>query len=268
MSEQPELELTPRRLTRSAEPRLVWHLATNQLNLMFLLAAGLVTGPKGFGRKYYLDPLSVAPGWIPLFAERIPARCAGAGDRGGASPPRASLPPSTWVHCAARSGRSTARGSCGSCNGPTRRAATSRCSSFRRRCRSAGCKPSCFRPRRPVRRSASRPRTMPTSRSMPTSSRSRPSLFRSGPRSVLADRGTGAARSGSVAAPGLGGRRGAGPARRARQPGECLGRGRTAVGRSRRRRRPTTPTIRYCMRCSNGRRAPALRTRARYRPEH
>jgi len=48
-------------------------LKTPDDDLMFLLAAGLVTGPKGFGRKYYLDPLSVAPGWIPLFGERIPA---------------------------------------------------------------------------------------------------------------------------------------------------------------------------------------------------
>jgi len=72
MSERPDLELTAREIPPNREPRLAWHLATNQLNLMFMLAAGLVTGPKGMGRKYYLDPLSVAPGWVPLFAERIP----------------------------------------------------------------------------------------------------------------------------------------------------------------------------------------------------
>jgi hypothetical protein len=72
MSEQPELELAAQEAPRGREPRRVWHLVTNQLNLMFLLAAGLVPGPRGFGRKYYLDPLSVAPGWIPLFADRIP----------------------------------------------------------------------------------------------------------------------------------------------------------------------------------------------------
>ena len=55
-----------------APPRLVWHLPTNQLNLMYMLAAGLVTGPKGFGRKYYQDALSIYPGWLPLFAEAIP----------------------------------------------------------------------------------------------------------------------------------------------------------------------------------------------------
>jgi hypothetical protein len=55
------------------KPRSRWHLLTNQLNLMYLLAAGLVPGPRGFGNKYYQDPLSVAPGWIPLFANAIPA---------------------------------------------------------------------------------------------------------------------------------------------------------------------------------------------------
>ena len=53
-------------------PRRYWHLATNQLNLMYMLAAGLITGPRGFGRKYYRDALGTLPGLIPLFAERIP----------------------------------------------------------------------------------------------------------------------------------------------------------------------------------------------------
>ncbi len=55
-----------------APPRLTWHLPTNQLNLMYLLAAGVITGPKGFGRKYYQDVLSICPGWLPLFAAAIP----------------------------------------------------------------------------------------------------------------------------------------------------------------------------------------------------
>ena len=62
----------PTPTTTPAPPRLTWHLPTNQLNLMYLLAAGLVTGPKGFGRKYYQDVLSVSPGWLPLFAAAIP----------------------------------------------------------------------------------------------------------------------------------------------------------------------------------------------------
>ena len=52
---------------RSVAP-VEWYLVTNQLNLMFMLAAGLVTGPTGFGGKYYRDPLAGCPGWIPLFA--------------------------------------------------------------------------------------------------------------------------------------------------------------------------------------------------------
>lgn len=63
---------TATRAPASAPPRLVWHLPTNQLNLMYMLAAGLVTGPKGLGRKYYQDALALCPGWLPLFAEAIP----------------------------------------------------------------------------------------------------------------------------------------------------------------------------------------------------
>lgn len=54
-------------------PRPPWHLVTNQLNLMYLLAAGLITGPRGLGQKYYRDPLGAVPGLIPLFAGRVPA---------------------------------------------------------------------------------------------------------------------------------------------------------------------------------------------------
>jgi hypothetical protein len=74
--EHPSLELTePVMASADApreKPRQSWHLVTNQLNLMYLLSAGLVPGPKGFGGKYYADPLSVAPGWIPLFDDAIP----------------------------------------------------------------------------------------------------------------------------------------------------------------------------------------------------
>lgn len=55
------------------KPR-TWYLATNQLNLMFMLAGGLLTGPAGFGRKYFSDALATCPGWLPLFADSIPKR--------------------------------------------------------------------------------------------------------------------------------------------------------------------------------------------------
>ena len=47
-------------------------LATNHLNLMYMLAAGLVMPPAGFGDKYYRDTLECFPGWIPLFIDKVP----------------------------------------------------------------------------------------------------------------------------------------------------------------------------------------------------
>ena len=58
---------------RNAKVRSPWYLVSNQLNLMYLLAAGLISGPRGFAGKYYQDPLALMPGWIPLFAGNIPA---------------------------------------------------------------------------------------------------------------------------------------------------------------------------------------------------
>ena len=51
-----------------------WYFVTNQLNLMYMLAAGMIMPPKGFGKKYYEDSLNVVPGWIPLFAGTVPKR--------------------------------------------------------------------------------------------------------------------------------------------------------------------------------------------------
>lgn len=47
-------------------------LVTNHLNLMYMLAAGLVMPPEGFGGKYYRDTLECFPGWIPLFVDKAP----------------------------------------------------------------------------------------------------------------------------------------------------------------------------------------------------
>lgn len=44
-----------------------WFMVTNHRNLCYMLAAGLILPPAGFGQKYYTDSLSLAPGWIPLF---------------------------------------------------------------------------------------------------------------------------------------------------------------------------------------------------------
>lgn len=45
-------------------------LVTNHMNMMFMLSAGLIMPPAGFGNKYYKDTLGVFPGWIPVFIER------------------------------------------------------------------------------------------------------------------------------------------------------------------------------------------------------
>lgn len=49
-----------------------WLFVSNHLNLMYMMAAGLVMPPKGFGNKYYQDTLAAYPGWIPLFANDVP----------------------------------------------------------------------------------------------------------------------------------------------------------------------------------------------------
>ncbi|MDR0700989.1 MAG: hypothetical protein LBF61_01035 [Azoarcus sp.] len=51
---------------------LPWRLASNHQNLSYMLAAGLLMGPRGFGGRYYADSLSRCPGWILLFRGRVP----------------------------------------------------------------------------------------------------------------------------------------------------------------------------------------------------
>ena len=56
----------PSLITR--EPKR-WLFVTNHLNLLYMLATGLIMPPKGFGKKYYQDTLATYPGWIPIFAD-------------------------------------------------------------------------------------------------------------------------------------------------------------------------------------------------------
>ena len=61
-------------------------LVTNDRNLMYMLAAGLLMPPSGFGGKHYRDTLSAFPGWLPLFI----------GPAGGVpSPPSAAVKDAT-----------------------------------------------------------------------------------------------------------------------------------------------------------------------------
>ena len=72
-------------------------LVTNHLNLLYMLAAGLLLPKSGFGEKYYRDTLEVCPGWLPLFT---PAR---AGPRSSTPSPRPGISgPARWSsRCAA-----------------------------------------------------------------------------------------------------------------------------------------------------------------------
>jgi len=43
------------------------------MNVLYMMAAGLVMEPAGF-RKYYVDSLQANPGWVPLFRDELPAQ--------------------------------------------------------------------------------------------------------------------------------------------------------------------------------------------------
>jgi len=51
-----------------------WYLVTNHLNLLYMLAAGLVMEPSGFRGKHYVDSLGAIPGWVPFFRDAVPAK--------------------------------------------------------------------------------------------------------------------------------------------------------------------------------------------------
>lgn len=62
---------TPKKPQSRRKPARIWHLVTNHQNMLYMLAAGMVMGPAGFRGKHYPDPLSVYPGWIPLFRDKV-----------------------------------------------------------------------------------------------------------------------------------------------------------------------------------------------------
>jgi hypothetical protein len=49
-----------------------WLFASNHVNFLTMLSAGLLMSPKGFGDKYFVDSLNNFPGWIPFFAGAVP----------------------------------------------------------------------------------------------------------------------------------------------------------------------------------------------------
>ena len=56
------------------KPPQPWYLVTNHLNLLYMLAAGLVMGPSGFRGKHYVDSLGAIPGWVPFFRDAVPVK--------------------------------------------------------------------------------------------------------------------------------------------------------------------------------------------------
>ena len=74
MGEADQLTLEINTDAKAEVPTPQWGLlGTNHLNLMYMLATGLVMPPAGFGEKYYRDTLECFPGWIPLFVDKAPA---------------------------------------------------------------------------------------------------------------------------------------------------------------------------------------------------
>jgi len=57
---------------RTPSAQMAWHLVTNHMNALYILAAGLVMEPSGFRGKHYADSLGLIPGWIPLLRDVIP----------------------------------------------------------------------------------------------------------------------------------------------------------------------------------------------------
>ena len=62
---------TPKKPRSRRKTARIWHLVTNHQNMLYMLAAGMVMGPAGFRGKHYADSLSVYPGLIPLFRDKV-----------------------------------------------------------------------------------------------------------------------------------------------------------------------------------------------------
>ncbi|MDB4630983.1 hypothetical protein OAF61_00650 [Pseudomonadales bacterium] len=57
---------------KKLEPVKSWHMVTNQINLFYMIAAGMIMSPEGFGKKYYQDNVSIFPGYLPVFPNQVP----------------------------------------------------------------------------------------------------------------------------------------------------------------------------------------------------
>lgn len=66
-------ESSQEQVSTTSGPGVAWAV-TNHLNLYYIVGAGLLMPPAGFGPKYYEDTLDASPGSIPLFLDKkVPA---------------------------------------------------------------------------------------------------------------------------------------------------------------------------------------------------
>lgn len=68
------MSTTKSKKQNAPKPLQRWYLVTNHLNLLYMLAAGLVMGPSGFRGKHYVDSLGAIPGWVPFFRDAVPVK--------------------------------------------------------------------------------------------------------------------------------------------------------------------------------------------------
>ncbi len=71
MGEQREL-LKKEAPNEKIAPAKSWYMVTNQKNLFYMIAAGMIMSPQGFLEKYYQDTASTFPGYLPVFPDQVP----------------------------------------------------------------------------------------------------------------------------------------------------------------------------------------------------
>ncbi|XOV89801.1 MAG: hypothetical protein ACFHX7_07920 [Pseudomonadota bacterium] len=71
MAEQRDLLDTDAKVKKLASINS-WHMVTNQLNCFYMLAAGMIMSPDGFGKKYFQDGAKLYPGYLPIFPNQVP----------------------------------------------------------------------------------------------------------------------------------------------------------------------------------------------------
>ncbi len=71
---KPQSQVKKRAGKQGKTTEKAWCLATNHVNLLNMLAAGLIMKPEGYANAYYKDSLDDFPGHLPLFFDVVPAK--------------------------------------------------------------------------------------------------------------------------------------------------------------------------------------------------